>query len=166
MKFLKLISSAFLLLVISFTFTQCASSQKLQKKMPFDLGETYFQNWNSGIKHGDSGTNLYISINANNEIALDSVYFKNQVKKLELLKNNIYVAHFITKQKPHINLSSNREEEYGNTIQKQTKPIPFVLNNDECVITFKHGEKTMYYKILNISKKPSINYPSTTHNKQ
>ena len=58
-------------------------------------------------------------------------------------------------QKPDLIMSSNPHEEYGNTFQKpkQADDIPFELNNTQCVISYKEGNKTSYFMIEGVIKK-------------
>ena len=44
--------------------------------------------------------------------------------------------------------------------------FPFSLKENECVISFKNGEITGYFKIENITEKKAVPYPSPPPNKQ
>ena len=149
-------------------FSQCASTLKLQKEFPLEIGKVYYQHWVAGVKGGGSGDNLFIPIVANkNNIILDSVYFKGKQVKLELKNSSLYVGRFASKanQKQDIILSNEPYAEYGNPIPEIPKKIPFELKESECIVTYLEGNKTRYYKISNITKKESERYPSAPLNR-
>ncbi|WP_298755342.1 hypothetical protein [uncultured Psychroserpens sp.] len=149
------------------SFSQCSSAQKLQKEAPVPFGEVYCQNWNAGVQGGGSGLNIYIPI-GDHTIALDSVYFRGRVSKLEMKQNSqLLVGSFRTDNNSpkDIVMSSDSKEEYANQIPGEMTPIPFELKDDECVVSYKQNNKTLYYKILNVKQKEPLNYPSAPPNK-
>ncbi|AUP79350.1 hypothetical protein C1H87_11780 [Flavivirga eckloniae] len=157
----------FLLIVIG--FSQCASTQKLEDKLPLEIDNVYYQHWTSGVEGGGSGYNLFIPIKSNpNDIMLDSLYFKEQQVKLELKGETVFVGRFKSEanKKQDIIMSSNRLEEYKNEVPKLTKKMPFELNDTECVVTYKKGNKTKYHKIPNITQKASEKRLNMPFNKQ
>ncbi|MDO5972551.1 hypothetical protein [Flavivirga jejuensis] len=148
-------------------YTQCASTQKLENKLPLEIGDVYYQHWVAGVKGGGSGYNLFIPIQSNpKSIVLDSLYFKGQQVKLELKRTSVFVGRFISEanQKQDIIMSRDPLEEYGNSVPEPSKKTAFKLNDTECVVSYKKGDKTLYYKISNITKKTSTKYPSTSLN--
>lgn len=169
MKLLKKLTFLFLMLFIMSSFSQCKSIQTLQDERPLEIGEVYYQHWVAGVKGGGSGVNLFIPIESNkNDIVLDSVYFKGKQVKLEFKNNTMYVGRFASKvnQKKGIIMSSDPLAEYGNPVPEIPKKIPFKLEDSECVISYKKGSKTLYFKISNIIKKESENYPTAPPNRQ
>ncbi|MCK7589560.1 hypothetical protein M0G43_03130 [Subsaxibacter sp. CAU 1640] len=143
----------------------CSSAQKLQSSSPIDVEEVYFQKWVAGVKGGGSGIDLFIhSKNKATAIELDSVYFRGKAVKLETIKdeNLIYVGRFKTEfnKKQDIVMSSDPNEEYGNSVPNIPKKIPFELKDSECVISYKQNGDIRYFKLENITEKPSQNYPS------
>lgn len=168
MKSLKRISSLIVMLLFMASFSQCSTAQKLQKKAPFELGEVYAQEWVAGIKGGGSGINVFIPV-SDTSISLDSMFFRRQKVKLEFINGNQmqYVGRFSTEfNEPNdIILSSDMKEESKNKVPKLKKEMPFEINDDECIITYKKGDKTMYYKISNIIIK-KLHYPSASPNGQ
>ncbi|MEZ4792929.1 MAG: hypothetical protein R2783_05565 [Gelidibacter sp.] len=160
-----------ILMTLLFLFTDCSTAQKLQKKAPITIENVYCQKWTAGVKGGGSGINLFIPVSAEmpQTIQLDSVYFRGKAAKLEKTKaqNILYVGRLETNfnSKQNIIMSSDPNEEYGNEPPKLEKKIPFDLNDSECVVSFKEGGETKYFKIENITEKPSQNYPSAPPNK-
>ena len=144
------------------SFSQCSSAQKLQKKAPMTFGDVYAQKWVAGVKGGGSGINMFIPVN-DNTVVLDSVYFRNQVAKLEFSKDqNMYIGRFLTEFNQPVDMivSTDMKEESQNTLPIDTQKTPFELVDDECVVSYQSDDKTMYYKISNISVKEPVHYPS------
>lgn len=143
-----------------------------QNQPPIDFGPSYFQKWTSGIKGGGSGFNLFIPIKTQDRglVILDSVYFRGKVTKLEIIEDKtiLFVGRFETEfnQKPDIIMSDNPNEEYGNKSSILLQKIPFDLKDSECVVSYKDGNDTKYFKIGNITEKQPENYPSTLPQKQ
>lgn len=168
MKFIKNIIFSILLLTIMTSFSQCSSSQTLQEKAPVTLGEVYFERWNAGVQGGGSGINLFIPVTTNS-IVLDSVFFRGKSTKLETKAQNamLYIGYFKTEfnQPKDMVMSSNPLDEYHNPLPIQKEKIPFILKDSECVVSYKDGQTTKYFKIENITEKQTINYPSAPNNK-
>jgi hypothetical protein len=169
MKSLKQISSLIIILVILVSFSQCSTAQKLQEKPPIGLGETYAQKWVAGVKGGGSGINVFIPVK-DTSVTLDSIYFRGQKEQLEFVKREqaLYVGRFRTdlNQSKDLILSSDMKEESKNRLPKLKEKLPFEFNDDECIITYRKGGKTMYYKISNIKMEEPLNYPSAPPNRQ
>ncbi len=169
MKIVKQTSLLLLLCLIAISISHCRSAQKLQSKVPLEIGIVYYQTWIAGVKGGGSGVNLYIPIISNtNRVELDSVYFHGKVSKLEAYSDSLFIGRFKTNinQKKDMILSSDPLEEYGNQVPKLEKEIPFKLNENQCVISYKEGSKIKYFKIENIKKKELLAYPSVPHKKE
>ncbi len=158
--------SVFCLIAIT---TNCSSAQKLQEKSPVEFGDIHFQKWTAGVKGGGSGINLYIPVK-NEMIKIDSIYFRGQVSKAEVKPkdSSLYIGRFDTKfnQSKDIILSSDSMEEAKNKLPVKDKPIPFELENDECVISYSKKGKTLYYKISDLKERAAEYYPSTQPNRQ
>lgn len=156
MKFIKPIFKLLLLFTVMFSFFGCSSTKKLQNSIPFEIGEVYYQHWVSGVKDGGYGVNLFIPIVSNpNNIILDSIYFRGQQSKLEMTNKTLYVGRFQdnSNQKKNIIMSSEPFAEYGNKVPELPKEVPFKLEANACVISYKQGIKTKYFKIKGLAKK-------------
>lgn len=169
MKSINKASTILATVALIITVSNCASSQKLQDKAPLQIGGVYYQNWVAGVEGGGSGVNLFIPVISNkNNIKLDSVYFQGNVVKLEFKKDNLVVGRFLRpdNQKRDLIMSNEPYAEYGNKIPELTKKIPFNLNENQCVISYKEGNKIKYFKIDNIREKELLAYPSAPNNKE
>ena len=157
------------MLIVVIGFSQCSSAQKLQDKAPLEIGQIYCQKWIAGIQGGGSGINIFIQT-GNSSIKLDSVYFRGKVAKLESTPQEgiLYIGRFksIFNQKQDLIMSSDPNAEYGNELPKIPKKIPFELKDNECVISYKQGDKTKYFKLDKIVEKEMLAYPSAPPNKQ
>ena len=154
------------------SFSQCSSAQKLQKEAPVKFGNAYYQHWVAGVQGGGSGIILFIPTENSSlkNIQLDSVYFKGKASKLEFKPNNpsLFIGRFSTKgnQRKDVIMSNKPYAEYGNEVPKEMTKIPFELKENECVVSYKEGDKTKYFKIENIVKKQPQYYPSAPPKKQ
>lgn len=167
MKILNRISFLVVMLVLTASFSQCSSAQKLQERAPTQFGDVYCQSWTAGVQGGGSGINIFIPT-LDNTVVFDSVYFRGKATKLEVKPNNkqLYIGRFITdtNQPKDIILSSDSSEEYENQMPKKQQTIPFDLKDDECIVSYIKDEQILYYKITNIEQKEPINYPSAPPN--
>ena len=130
MKPLKQIFKLLILTVIMSSFSQCSSTQKLQKESPTTFGDIYCKQWVSGVVEGPSGLDIFIEVK-DSEFQLDSVYFRGKTTKLKKdpQNNTQYVGSFVTlsTQKQDIVMSSDSKQEYGNKIPEKPAKIPFEL---------------------------------------
>lgn len=143
------------------SFSNCASTQQLEKLEPLTIGDVYYQNWVAGVKGGGSGFNIFIPISDNaNNIMLDSVYFKGKKAKLEFNNNTVFIGRFKTtaNKKQDIIMSNEPYAEYGNKVPELPQKTPFELNDTECVVSYLEGNKTKYFKIEGIVRKESKLY--------
>ena len=151
------------------SFSQCSSTKKIQNKAPLILGQVYCQAWIAGIEGGGAGLNIFIPTE-NTSIELDSVYFRGKVAKLEVKNQNgtIYIGRFISdfNKKKDLIMSNKPNAEFGNEMPNISKKIPFELKDNECVISYKKGKTTKYFKVDNVVEKDLIPYPSSPPNKQ
>ncbi len=169
MKTLKSMSFSILMLLVMASFSQCSSAKKLQKKAPLDLDQVYCQKWVAGIEGGGAGLNIFIPVK-DNSVILDSVYFRGKATKLEVKNQNakIYIGRFISdfNKKKDIVMSNEPNAEFGNEMPTHIQMIPFELKENECVISYKDGKTTKYFKVDNVVEKDLIPYPSAPPNKQ
>jgi hypothetical protein len=157
----RLIGLVFLTIVMA-SFSKCSSAPKLQKEAPTTFGKVYFERWVSGMAQGPSGTTLFIEVKDDN-VKLDSVYFRGQGTKLEVDKssNLRYIGKFTSKSTEKIDriMSSDPKQEYGNKPPKMPVKIPFDLAASECVVSYKINGKTKYFKLIDIAEKESNDHP-------
>lgn len=164
MNWLKNVFGFFFISLVMMSFSQCASTKKLQDEIPLEIGQVSYQSWVAGVEGGGSGVNLFIPIVSNiNNLVLDSVYFHGKKVKLEQKTESLYVGRFkkSTNQKKEVVMSSNPVAEFNNPVPEIPQKMPFELKEDECVVSYMDRNKTKYFKISDITKKKAQLYPST-----
>lgn len=150
-------------------FSQCTNGQKLETKAPLEFGEVYYKKKAQAVKDLESVITLYIPIvGESNTIELDSAYFKGKSAKLFISSQdqNLYFGRFIMKPAytEDIILSSDIAEEHKNKLPVKESKTPFELLPNQCIISYKEGGKTKYYKISNIKEKRSNEVPMAPRN--
>jgi hypothetical protein len=145
----------------------CSSSKNhseisFEKTSPITIEKPYYQSWIAGIQGGGSGINLYLPVQ-NKELKLDSAYFRGMIAKVQSI-NLGYVSYFKTalNQNEDIIISSELDAEYGNQLPEKKYEFPFILKENECVISFREDNKIKYFKIENLFEMPSQQYPSAS----
>ena len=148
-------------LFLTLSLITCKSIS-FDKKPPFKITEASYKNW-AGGQPGVHGINVYISYISKNAVDFDSIYFRNQTGKLEIKKHpetNLLVGYFntsTTNNKKDLLLQREDKKSYS-TIKNELK-IPFILKENEAVISFTEAGTTKYYKVLNLKKEASDFYP-------
>lgn len=141
------------------SFSQCASTQRLESKAPVNIKEVFYKEWSNPARGMGSGLNLFLVLNEENStIELDSVYFRKKKAKIAFTKDNIYVAKFKTASNTiqPITMSLDPKEEVKNPHSKNEEPdVPFELANDECIISYKEKGKLKYFKLTGLKKRQS-----------
>ncbi|MDX1829635.1 MAG: hypothetical protein R3342_08825 [Lutibacter sp.] len=156
---MKIIKFIFILTITSTLFFCCGATKDktmyaLQKKPPFKVINAEVSDWVGG-QPGVRGLKVSISID-NKNIKLDSLYFRNQKTALELLVNSnpsTYIGIFVTSK--GINdyiIDKDSTKEFGNSPKSTSKNIPFKINDNEAVVSYKNQTKRYYYKISKIKK--------------
>ncbi|WP_378180345.1 hypothetical protein [Aquimarina sp. SS2-1] len=144
------------------SFTQCATSQKIDKTAPVQLNDPYFQNWVSGVRGGGSGFMVYFPVDPNSDVQLETAYFKG--KKVDLQrksKESVYVGRYkdpATVEKDIV-MSDDPKEEYNNKVPEIEEKIPFELENNECIIAYTKNGKQGYFKLDTLPEKELKAYP-------
>lgn len=159
MKTLYLFST---LIMMSLSASKCSDAKKMDKKAPSIIGEVYVESWTSEDESGDSGYNLYIPMNTQEtqDILLDSVYFRNQIVKLDRKTedaNILYVGAFknFKKSNDDMVMSSNPLDEMANKPPRIQKRIPFEIEDSEGIVSYKYKGDIRYFKIENIKERSS-----------
>ena len=162
MKIMKILCTLTLLL----GFSQCGSNTFV-KNPTFKVEKAFYNNWVGG-QPGVSGTKVEMHLKDASEINFDALYFQGKVTKVEVSMKDGFtqvIGHFSTSktQKRDVILDLDATKELENKVPSLEK-FPFELKENEAVLRFKKGVKTLYFKIENISKVQSMLYPSV--NKQ
>ena len=136
---------------IIFTTFQCASPKvvttQFEQEVPFSLEAVSFQEWYAGIKVGGTGINVFLPLkNVNQNVTIDSIYFRNLKAKLEM-KDGKYVAVLENTSKFYTFKKSERPDDY-----------PFTLLDDECAISYIENGVTKYHKVSQLNEVAGIYY--------
>ena len=135
-------------------FSQCGScketSHQVQTNIPFSIEKATYNDWVAGVKGGGSGTNVIVTIKEldPNNIEVDSMYFRSRKVKVEI-KGSSYIGRFNSRlnQRQDKVLHSDSKKEFGNQVPEVEMKIPFELENNEAVISYKEKGKLKFYKI-------------------
>lgn len=141
-------------ILIASTFLTCKSIQ-FDQAPPFKITEVSYKNWIGG-QPGVSGVNVFINYTSATAVAFDSIYFRNQGVRLEYVsqkENKSIAGYFSTstgKRTVDLILHKDPKKEVGNAFPE--RKIPFVLKENEAVVSYKEGKATKYYKITGLKK--------------
>ena len=154
MKTLYKISFLVLMLPLMIGFSNCSSANKVQKEVPFVIGDAYYE-------ENNSGKTVFIPLKSNpKNIVLDSIYFQGNKAKL-ILEKETYVGRFKKEsiEKLDMVMSNEPYAEYGNEAPKRLEIGKFKLNESECIVSYLESGLAKYYKIWNITKKVMLPNP-------
>lgn len=148
-------------ILIVFTFSSCKSS-KFEKTPPFKIIKATYNHWVGG-QPGVGGINIAFELSDVKEtIKFKNVYFKDTKEQLYLRntdKNTVLTANINTANRENIDLVIHKDasKEYGNKLPNTKLNFPFILKENECVISYSNKEKELFYK-LTLVKKSSASY--------
>lgn len=150
------------ILAIIVSFSQCGSN-KFVKNPPFSVQNATFNKW-SGGQPGVSGIALQIQLINASEITFDSLYFQQKRTKVEVSQKREItqlIGHFSTSKRKEKDLiiDADPKKEMNNTPPIIEK-FPFQLKENEAIVSYKIGEKTVYYKIENLKEEQPKFFPS------
>lgn len=155
MKSLLLSFSALLVLI---SFSSCANGKQLQEDPPKSVQQAYYTTWTGGVKGAGSGYNLFIPVDKDSKIVMDTVYFRGKKGVLEKVafEEGLYVARFKSPAEPRdMVMHADPKMEYGNRPPEIIEDLPFELAEGEAVIRYTKNGKDKYFRIKNIQKKDS-----------
>jgi len=158
MKIMKII----FILTLLFGLSQCGSNTFV-KNPTFKVEKSFYNHWVGG-QPGVRGTKLELHLKDTSEINFDALYFQGKVAKAEVSMQDGFtqvIGHFSTSatQKRDVILDLDARKELENRVPNLEK-LPFELKENEAVLSYKKGVKTLYFKIENISKVQSMPFPS------
>lgn len=157
------------LLGILMTFTQCATSQKIDKIAPVELSSPYFQKWVSGVRGGGQGFTLYFPVNKGSDIVLNKAFFKGKKVMLRFDENSsLYTGKYTDPESIERDLIMNGDskKEYGNKAPETEEKIPFALKEGECVVGYTKAGKEGYFKLDELPEKELKAYPMQARPRQ
>jgi hypothetical protein len=157
-----------LILIVSLFFFNCGSSKtytSIPKTFLIDntkvkrIESVSFQKWVAGKEESGYGYHIEITQSRNNQmLQLQHIYFRGLKGDISLGKKN-YVANLKNEVNKDIQLSSDSSDEYENTLPELGE-LPFLLNDNECVISYITNHTIKFIKFINIKEKPAEYYPS------
>jgi len=156
----KLISG---ILFITF-FTHCSSAQ-FDKNPPFIIKKVFYQEWFGGQPNSKGALiTIEISTLIPNDIIYDSIFFKGNAKKLGQTvfeKKQLLSGNFPAKIASDKNIIMHADplKEMANKPPTVLTSFPFVLTDNECVISYIFKNKKRYFKIDNLKQEKAIYYP-------
>ena len=164
---MKYIASIILLTLTVFV-SSCGSSKeriKNQDSLLIDnssvqlIEKVVFQKWVAGLEKVGSGYSIEIyPVKNGRTLNLKSVYFRGLKGEITLGKIT-YVSALKEKLIKDIQLSSKPSDEYKNTLPEVSQ-VPFLLNDNECVVSYVDNDTIKFLKVLKVKEKAAIYYPS------
>lgn len=136
----------------------------IEQNPPFEIGDVYYQDWVAGIKEGGSGTNLHVTFKSySKDVVIQQLYFRNKTTKAQQSPSvrNQFVGYFKNEDATGLIMDSDPTKEAQNT-----PPIkfPFVLEDDEAVVSYLENDTVRYARITNIRREEMLAYPSSKPN--
>ncbi|NRD22125.1 hypothetical protein HNV10_02660 [Winogradskyella litoriviva] len=118
-----------------------------QPSTTFKVKTISFQEWYAGIKVGGTGLNVFVPIvNKEENIKIDSVYFRNLKAKL-VEDSGRYTA-----------VLKNKSPYYTFKKAERDPNFPFTLEDNECAISFVENGEVKYVKVTDLSEKRGVYY--------
>jgi hypothetical protein len=154
--------------VISTSFINCSTvkTNTFTDVAPFIITAPYYNSWIAGIEGGGSGINVFLPVSDTRNIDIDSIHFRGE-KAIVEKKESLIIGRFKTtlNQSRDLIMSSNPKDEFQNKLIYKFDLSPFVLADNECVVSYRLQNKRHYYKISDLKKAPHIAYPSAPSKK-
>ncbi len=141
------VSILFLILI-----TSCTSQDKIIKE---SLISASYQTWVAGVRGGGSGINFYVDLTSElpTHIELKRVIFRGYEVPFEKQDN----LHF----QAMVKTPNNQEKYEGDDSPIHTSPKnALTLADNEAILVFSKSGKECQQKIINVLRKPSLEYPS------
>ena len=135
----------------------CSNQFKLEKKSILTFEESYYQEWVAGVKGGGAGLNIFLKLKEsvnNTKVQIEGLYFREKYCELKFQGAKKYQGFIKTNQNNKPNISDN------SVVVEETeiKKIPFTLEKDNAVITYKENGKQKFFKIV-LNKKETQHFP-------
>lgn len=141
-----------LLFFISLLFMNCASHQ-IEQQPPFKIISATYSNLANGIK------TIHINYSSEKNVAFDSIFYNNQKTKVSFKNQENEKVVFGQFKNDNLDglqdlqMEGNSKKEFGNKPTTKKEKMPFMLKDNEAIISYKEEGKIKYYKIENLSKK-------------
>lgn len=140
--------------------TSCESKLKIENQSVLSFKQSYYHRWTSGIKGGGSGIDIFLVLKSGvdlkeNDVLVDGVYFQGFYTALKFHAPNKLQGVIITKE----NLGDSFDTLGGTSKRNESEKkidenieVPFQLENDEAVISYKEKGIQKFFKITLIKK--------------
>ncbi|WP_156877227.1 hypothetical protein [Salinimicrobium terrae] len=155
---MKIFLLSFSALLVIFSFSNCANGKQVQEKPPQAVGQAYYTTWTGGVKGAGSGYNLFIPVEADADMQMDTVYFRGRkaVLEQEISAPNLYIARFKDPgaDKDFV-MHKDPKMEYGNQVPAMIEKIPFELEEGEAIVRYTRNGKEKFFRLKDIQKKDS-----------
>jgi len=138
------------LFFLMFAFLDCSKQFNFKKNSDLIIKELYYESWISGVKGGESGFNIHLTLEKKLEknLEIQGIYFKQYYCELGNTKENQYLGHITTGS----NREANSEVVPVVSDEVETTNLPFVLEGDDAVLVYVERKKIRYLKLLLIER--------------
>mgnify|MGYP000096933727 FL=1 len=148
-------------LFLTLNFVTCKSIP-LDTKPPFKITEASYKSWVGG-QPGVHGINVYMNYTSKSAVDFDSIYFRNKTVKLEIKQQKerkLLIGYFNTSTiNSKEDLFLQKEAQKSDSAKNPVLQFPFVLKENEAVISYTAGNITKYHKVSNLKKQASDFFP-------
>lgn len=119
-----------------------------------------FQKWNAGQKQGGFGYDIeIIQSRSKSALQLQHIYFRGLKGTIQTGNGKEYIANLKSVPNTDHQLSLEASNAYNNSLPNLLE-VPFLLNDNECVISYIDNHTVKFIKVVNLKEKETINYPS------
>lgn len=137
----------------------CSTKYNLEKKSILNFNKSYYTEYASPIKGGESGFNIYLLMDniidpETKNVLIEGIYFKDKYCKLKNQGSNKYQGFIGFKGFLEVDDFEHKTSENSKN-KVITEEIPFKLEENEAVIKYNVEEKQKYVKIVLIKKQVS-----------
>lgn len=157
-----LFSLAALTFVVLF-LSRCANSKGIQQDPDRFFENAYYTAWTGGVDGSGRGYDLFLSVDSNSEVSVDTVFFHGQraVFRKKEARGDQFVASIRIpaeqQESPDIIMHADPRKEFGNRLPRALpEPIPFELEEGEAAVRVKLDGEAKYLKIRLRRRESSI----------
>ena len=136
-------------------FTQCVH-QKFENNYPFTITSATHTNVFGGLS-GNNSIDLRLGFSSSKNIEFKQLFYLHKKAKVVIeIKGGVkyIVARYNTSPESNLVMHGNSKEEYGNSPPEDH--FPFVLKENEAVLSYKEGEKIKFVKIEKIRQEKRV----------
>ena len=146
-----------------FILLGCKTTNSLHyvSEIPILIEAPYYQSWVAGVQGGGRGVDVFLPVKGLMRITPDSIHFREQRVKA-VYKNQMIVGYFSAPQNQPVDviLSNEPFAEAKNQLLPIEDRSALELESNACVLSYTVENKRYYYKITNLTQRPSTPYPT------